>query len=191
MRTIPLNVDAGERIEFAASGNYLQVRQSAVDLIIEHPETGERIEVSQGDDFQFSDFKSLYVTNLGGTNEQIKLTVSKDKKAGSAKVGGSVNVAGSVTLANGGMTQGRASVTNVNQQILASDTGRRYLLIQNNDAAAVLRVTIDGNAATASQGFRIGAGDSLELSTYAPTGAINCIMETATAATNNVEFVEG
>lgn len=191
MRTITLSINAGERIEFAASGNYLQVRQSAVDLIIEHPEKNEKIEVSQGDDFQFSDFKSLYVTNLGATNEVIKFTISKDKKAGSAKVGGSVNVAGSVTLANGGMTQGRASVTNVNQQVLAGDIGRRYLLIQNNDAGAVLRVTIDGNAATASQGFRIAAGDSLEIATFAPTGAINCMMETATGAANNVEFVEG
>lgn len=190
MRTITVNADAGERIEFAASGNYLQVRQSAVDLIIEHPETGERIEVSQGDDFQFEPFKSLYVTNLGATNEVIKLTISKDKKAGSAKVGGSVNVAGSVTLANGAMTQSRASVTNVNQAILAANTSRRYLLIQNNDAAAVLRVTVNGGAATAAQGFRIGAGDSLELATFAPTGAINCIMETATATAGNVEFVE-
>lgn len=191
MRTSSYFIPAGERIEIATAGNYVQVRESAVDLIIEHPEKNEKIEASQGDDFQLSDFSRLYVTNTGGTDETVKLTISKDKKAGSAKVGGSVNVAGSVTLANGGMTQGRASVTNVNQQILASDTGRRYLLIQNNDAAAVLRVTIDGNAATASQGFRVGAGDSLELSTFAPTGAINCMMETATATAGNVEFVEG
>lgn len=191
MRTSTFILNANERLEIAASGNYVQVRSSAVDLIIEHPNTGERIEVSQGDDFQFDDFKTLYLENTAATTETIKLTISKNKKAGSAKVGGSVNIAGSVELANGALTQSRASVTNVNQAILAANASRRYLLIQNNDAAAILRVTVDGNAATVAQGFRIGAGDSLELSTFAPTGAINCIMETATATADNVEFVEG
>lgn len=191
MRTSSYRIPAGEKIEIAAAGNYVQVRESAVDLIIEHPEKNEKIEASQGDDFQFTDFSRLYVTNTGGVDATVKLTISKDKKAGSAKVGGSVNVAGSVTLANGAMTQGRASVTNADQAIIAANASRRYLLVQNNDAAAVLRVRLDGNAATASQGFRVGAGDSLELSTFAPTGAIHCMMETATAAVGNVEFVEG
>lgn len=191
MRTITLKINAGDRIEFAASGNYIAVRQSAVDLLIEHTEKGQSIEVSQGDDFQFDAFKSLYVTNLGVTNETIKLTVSTDKKAGSAKVGGSVNVAGSVTLANGALTQTRHTVTNANSAVKAANTSRRYLLIQNNDAAAVLRVTVNGGAATAAQGFRIGAGDSLELATFAPTAAINCFTETAGSGANNIEIVEG
>jgi hypothetical protein len=191
MRTIPINIAAGQTEEFAAAGNYLQVRQSAVDLIIENPLTAEKVEASQGDDFQFDDFKSLRVTNTGVTDQLIKLTVSKNKKAGSAKVGGSVNVSGAVLLANGALTQGRATVTNANQAILAANANRRYLMIQNNDPLTVLRVTVDGNAATATQGFRVEAGSSFELPTFATTGAVNVMMETASAVANNVEFVQG
>ena len=191
MRTSSYVLQAGERIEIAASGNYVRVRKSLVELIIENGESNEKVEVSEGDDFEFSPFKNLYITNTGAIADTIKLTIANGKKAGSAKVGGSVALAGSVTLANGAMAQNRASVTNANQQILTANANRRYLLIQNNDAAAILRVTVNGTAATISQGFRIAAGETFELPVFAANGAINCIMETATAAAGNVEFVEG
>lgn len=191
MRTSTLFLPANTTQEYSLSGNYFLVRQSAIDLTIENPLTSEKVEASQGDDFQFQDFKSLLITNSTGADQVIKLTVSNNKKAGSAKVGGSVTVSGSVTLANGALTQGRASVTNANQAIIAANANRRYLLIQNNDPAAVLRITVDGNAATASAGFRVEAGSSFELPTFAATSAINAIMETATATANNVEFVQG
>lgn len=192
MRTSTFTVPAGTSQEISLAGNYLLVKQSAVDLIIEHPEGGEKFEASQGDDFQISNFKSLIITNNDASDQVVKLTVATNKKAGSAKVGGSVNVAGSVTLKNGAMTQGRATVSNgANVPLLAANNNRRYLMIQNNDTSANLRVTFDGNAATAAQGFRVGPGDSLELPTFAPTGAINAIMETVGSGANNIEFVEG
>lgn len=98
MRTSSYRIQAGERIEIAASGNYVRVRKSAVELIIENGEKNEIVEVSEGDDFEFSQFKNLYITNTGATTETIKLTISSGKKAGSAKVGGSVAIVGAVEL---------------------------------------------------------------------------------------------
>lgn len=98
MRTSSYTIDAGARVEIAASGNYVRVRKSAVELIIENGESNEHVEVSEGDDFQFKPFKNLYVTNTGATKETIKLTISRDQKAGSAKVGGSVAIVGAVEL---------------------------------------------------------------------------------------------
>jgi D-lyxose ketol-isomerase len=76
-------------------------------------------------------------------------------------------------------------------QLLAANSSRRYLLVQNNDTAGVLRVTVDGNAAAAGEGFRLQPGESIEFPTVAPSSAINAIMETASAVVDNVEFVEG
>lgn len=98
---------------------------------------------------------------------------------------------GDITLGQGAFAQGRASVTNANQVIIAANASRRFLMIQNNDASAFMRVTLSGAAATAAQGFRLAAGDSLDLSGYQCTAAINVMMETATAAADNVEWAEG
>lgn len=187
MRIKTIKIAAGEAFELTAPGDYVRVRSSAVDLTIENPDSGEVLEVSQGDDFQMSPFKSLRISHASGVEQTVKLIIATGKKAGSSQVGGSIQIAGQ----QGPFTQGRASVTNANQQIIAAKSDRRYLLIQNNDLSAVLRVTLNGSAATASAGFRVQPGGVLELPNFAASGAVNAIMETATAAAGNVEFVEG
>jgi len=189
MRLYSINVATGQAFDLAAYGDYVLVRSSAVDLIIENTESGEKIEVSQGDDFQFDLFSSLRISHSSGSDQPVKLVISTGKKAGSAKVGGSVSVS-TFPANNGAATQNRVSLTNVNQQILAANAGRKYLLIQNNDTSAVMRVRIDGVAATAAEGFKIPAGGTFEFESFNVTGAINCIMETATGAVGNVEFAE-
>lgn len=98
MRTSSYKIAANSAIEIGASGNYVQVRLTPVDLIIENVDSNESIEVSQGDDFQFKDFNRLTIRNPSAGEIFIKLTIAKDKRAGSAKVGGSVSVAGDVNL---------------------------------------------------------------------------------------------
>jgi hypothetical protein len=195
MRTIQVKIAAGATEELAVTGDYVRLKLAPYDVTIENTQTSEKVEGSQGDDFQLSPFTGLRVTNLGGVDSVFKLTIATGKKAGSAPgvISGSVAVsnfpAGSAL--NGAFTQGRVSLTNVNQVIIAANANRRSLIIQNNDAAQVMRVTLNGVAATAAQGFRIPAGDSLDLSDYLSTGAVNAIMEVATAAAGNVEFAEG
>jgi hypothetical protein len=209
MRLVTIKVSPGAAYELAVAGDYVRVRESAVNLIIENTTNSEKIEVSQGDDFEFTPFQNLRISHDDAAEQTIKLIVSKGKKAGSAQVGGSVSLTGAVELGdvtlaaletinignkdavNGAFTQGRVSVTNANQVLIAANANRRYLMLQNNDAAAVLRVTLNGNAATAAQGFRVQAGGVLEVPIFAVTGAINCMMETATETAGNVEFVEG
>jgi len=96
-----------------------------------------------------------------------------------------------ITNVNGAFTDTQQSVTNANQVLLAANANRRYALIQNNDPAQVLRVTLDGTAATATKGKRIQPGQSLELQGYVATTAINGMMEAATATANNVDITEG
>lgn len=123
MRTSSYRIQAGERIEIAASGNYVRVRKSAVELIIENGEKNEIVEVSEGDDFEFSPFKNLYITNAGATTETIKLTISSGKKAGSAKVGGSVAIVGAVELgANSLAALERVDLNAVTSDLLRFET---------------------------------------------------------------------
>jgi hypothetical protein len=187
MRQITLKIAPGETAEVAQVGNYVRIRSALVTLRIENPEASEVIEADQGDDFQFSDFQRLRISHRDATEQEVKLIVSMNKKAGSSQVGGSVTVAGQ----QGAFTQGRASVTNANQVLLAANANRKILMIQNNDPAGTLRVRLDGGAADASKGFRIGPGDSLSLDSFVPSGAINAFMETASSVADNVEFSEG
>lgn len=91
MRVYPISVPAGEQIEFAATGNYVRVRQSSVALKIQH-DNGDFIEVDQGDDFEFEPFQRLRISHESGTDQQIKLVIARGKKSGSSKVGGAVSV---------------------------------------------------------------------------------------------------
>jgi hypothetical protein len=92
---------------------------------------------------------------------------------------------------NGTGTQNRASLTNTAQMLLAANANRKYLLVQNNDASAYMRITLDGSTPSATAGFRVSPGGSMEMSNYTVSGMVKAIMETATAAAANVEFMEG
>lgn len=190
MRTRTFIVPVGTPLEVAVQGDYVRVRQSTVTLFIENAENGDKIEVSQGDDFEFGDFKRLRISHNDAAEQTVKLTISKGKKAGSAQVGGSITVA-NPTVHQGAFTQGQTSVSNVVVQLLAANAARRYLMVQNNDASQVLRVVVNGTNPSATVGFRLQPGESLEFTNFCPTAAIKAIMESGTAAAGNVEFVEG
>lgn len=96
-----------------------------------------------------------------------------------------------VTNVNGAFTDSQLSLTNVAQTAVAANAARRYVLVQNNDAAAVMRVSLDGTPATATKGKRVQPGQLLELQGFVATTAISVIMETATAAANNVDVTVG
>lgn len=105
---------------------------------------------------------------------------------------GSRRSAGAVSLLNqsGAFVQGRTNVgSGAAVTLMAQNTARRRLLVQNNTAAQNLRVTLDGSAPSAANGFRLIAGDFLDLTDYCPTGEIKAIFESGAAA--NVEWAEG
>lgn len=96
-----------------------------------------------------------------------------------------------VTNVNGPITDSQKSVTNADQVLLAANANRRYLMIQNNSAAGVLRLALDGTAATATKGKRIQPGQNYEMQGYVSTSEIHGFMETADATANNVDISEG
>lgn len=85
-----------------------------------------------------------------------------------------VSIAAPVTVDNSGVfTQTQATVTNAADTTIVANANRKYLLIQNNDAAGTLYVSLAGAAnPTVANAFRILAGGSLELAEYVPTNAV-------------------
>lgn len=186
MRLQTIKIASGQAFDLAATGDYIRVRYSAVDLTIEQPDSGEVIEVSQGDDFEFTPFSRLRISHASGADQTVKLIVSKGKRAGSSQVSGSLSIAG------GAYEQTRKTVSNgAAVELLAANTARKAGMIQNNDSGAVLRFTLDGSTPTATAGFRLLAGDAFDLPAYAATGAVMGIMETAGSGSNNIEVAEG
>jgi len=188
IRQVTVKIGAGLSDEFAFKGNYVRAKVAPYELTVENMGSNGRdvFTLTEGEYANFpDDYERLRITNNGVADASFVLIVAKDGAVNSAKLSGNVTINN-----NGAATQNRVSLTNVNQQILAANAGRKYLMIQNNDAGAVMRVKIDGNAATAAQGFRIPAGSTYVFENFNVTGAINCMMETATGAAGNVEFAE-
>ena len=104
---------------------------------------------------------------------------------------GTRRTVGTVSVSNwqGAFTQAQATVTNASAALLAANTARRYLLIQNNDLSGDIFVTLDGTAATTAKGVKIAPGGFYELHGYQPTGQIFAIGSIASNA--NVVVVGG
>lgn len=90
------------------------------------------------------------------------------------------------------MTNFGRTVSNSSIQILMSEKpDRRYFMVQNNDANAVMRLSISQWGNTANWGFRVPPGGVFEMSNYVPNGQITAIMESATSQALNVTVIEG
>ena len=185
MRTLTIKIAAGSTEELAVKGNYVRIRTAPYDLFLENPDTSEKVEGSQGDDFELSPFKRLKVTNTGGVDSVFKLTISQDKKAGSAPgvISGTVGVS-SLVPTNSAGSNVNPVVTNVAAQLVAVNAQRKYCLIQNKDAAGNIYINF-GGVATVANGLKIPAGGSYELNCNVLTAAISAIGDIA----NNTNVV--
>lgn len=189
MRTLTIKIAAGSTEELAVKGNYVRIRTAPYDLFLENPDTSEKVEGSQGDDFELSEFKRLKVTNTGGVDSVFKLTISQDKKAGSAPgtISGTVAISANEPVRGvGGNLQ--KTVTNASTSLVAANATRDYLLIQNKDAAGIIYIAF-GVEATVLNGVRIAPGGSYELNCNILTAQVFAIGDIAN--NTNVVVVEG
>lgn len=95
-----------------------------------------------------------------------------------------------ITNFNGSVANTAKTVTTTSAQLVAANASRRYLLIQNKDAAGVIYVNFGAGAATTANGVKIAAGGSFSAdSSFCPNTAIQAIGDIASNA--NVVVVEG
>lgn len=192
MKTYTIKVKPGERFEFAAVGDYVRVKKSAVELVIENPDANGsvKIEAEQGDDFELDSFERLTVSHSDAATQEVKLLISKGKKSNTSPVSAQVSVS-SLPAKNGAINHKQETVSN-NMPILllASNSNRRYFMVQNKDELGVLLVRVDG-VPMATTGLRLNPGESLEFAEFVPIGPIYARLTTPNSSASNVEVLEG
>lgn len=203
------NFTAGVGLDFQEPADFIRIIDApAADIGLIYYRNGAEVArvdgVGEGYFERFAQpFDKVRVTSAaGGVIDMVTrlgAQVGYDKPpTGQVQVMGtaSVNVANTPTVTvgnkdavNGAFTQAQKTVTNASTQMLAANAGRRYLLIQNNDAAGVVYLNIAGAAATVLNGIKLAPGASLEIKGFCPTAAITAIG--SIGSQSNVIAVEG
>lgn len=184
-----LTIAAGTTIPFAEAGDFFRLMSAANAVDVFFYKNGAEVARSEGvsggyaEQFE-KDFDRITIKSATTQSVQYVTRLGNRVQYDAPPVG---NV--TVTNVNGAFVNAQKTVTNASAQMLAANAARRYLLIQNNDAAGDIYVRLDGTAATIGTGVKIPAGGSYELQGFVPTGAIFAIGSIASNA--NVVTVEG
>lgn len=188
MMSITFTLAAGETKEFNEVGDFLRVMSASGALDVEYYRAGRIVadadDVVAGYAEKFSEpFDRFTVGSVGGDTVHV-MTRSGSEVFFDATP--AVNI--SLKAVNGAFENTQKTVTNASGQLLAGNALRRTLIVQNNDAAGIIYVTMDGSAATAANGVKLTPGSLILLDVFCPVGAINAIGDIASNA--NVVVVE-
>lgn len=186
--TTPITLAANDLYPQAGVGDFFRILSSSYTVDVYFYANGKEVAralaVSEGYAEDFAQPFDKFTIKNGATGQDIQVVARLGNRVAYDKTPvGDVNVLNTA----GAFTQSEPAVTNVASTLLAAKPLRRYLLVQNNDTGANLRVTLDGSTPTAAHGIKITPGGSLELSNYAPTGAVKVIADQATAVVTVVE----
>lgn len=188
---LSVTLGAGGSVEFNEVGDFFRLMSAPAAVDVAFYQQGRKVAESPGVSGGYAEkFAEHYdkFTLTSATAQTIQFA---------ARLGNSVQYdappTGNVTVTNpiaqqGAFTQAPKTVTSASAPHLAALATRRYLLIQNNDAAGIVYVRLDGAVATAANGIKLAPGASLEIFNYTPTGAISAIGDIASNA--NVIMVE-
>ncbi|MHB1430404.1 MAG: hypothetical protein ACYCVW_17105 [Rhodocyclaceae bacterium] len=189
MRPYAVTIPAGSVEEFAVVGDYIRLKTASVPVQFVVEETGESIELEQGDAANLSKFRRVKVLHADAAQQAIVFYVGNGTSADSSKVGGSIGISSMPAVAVA-MTQTANAVGVASAQLVAANAARRFLLIQNTDAAANVFLNVAGAAAVLDQGIKLPPGASVLFDVATPSGAVFAIASAATAA-GAVVVVEG
>lgn len=177
-------IQAGGTLQFHEEADFFRVLEAGAPLDIyfyrNGAEVGRAENVGAGYSEKFAQsFDKIVlhseVSNAISTVTRLGNTVTYDQPPNGA--------------VNGSFEQTQETVTTASATLLAANTARRYLLIQNKDAAGDIYIRLDGVAATVDNGLKIEAGGALELDNFVATGEITAIGSIASNA--NVIAIEG
>lgn len=182
---------AGQRFTMHEQGDFFRIMGATfadltVQFYLNGKEVSEANNVGAGYSEQFTrgEFDRVVITAVQAQTVQFAIRLGNIVNYDAPPVG---NV--QVINTAGAFTQAAATVTTTAANLLAANPSRRYLLVQNKDAAGIVYVNLSGAAATVANGIAIEPGGSLEIQGYAPTGAVSAIG--SIASNPNVVVVGG
>lgn len=192
---IEQTLSAGVAVEYSEAADFFRMmaapQQDATIIFYKQgKEVSRAVNVGAGyaERFPGEGIDRVRIVSTAGGAFAFVMRLGGDVRYDSPVLSGNVSVS-NLPATKGAFTQANATVTNASGTLIAADAARRYLLIQNNDAAGVIYVTLDGQTATTALGLKISAGGTLELQGYVCTGAVKAIGSIASNA--NVVTVVG
>jgi hypothetical protein len=183
------NLAAGQLIEFNEPGDFFRILAAVAPVTVRYYNKGREIAEAEGvgagyaEQFKADSFDRITIYSATTQDMQVVSRFGSVVSYDEPPVG---NV--SVVNTSGPFTQTRVSVGTSSATVMAFGTNRRYLLIQNKDAAATVYLTFNNTAATVANGVRLEPGESIEFQGYVPSLPVNAI---ASAVTNDVIILEG
>lgn len=175
--------NASRRIQVA--GRYFKILAADGELSVTAP-FGTLSPLTSGQGLENTPFNELYVTDVSGVSNTIRIVVASEKFIDGSLGDVAVTSTKAPTLAN--VTSAAANVTNASGNLLAANATRQYLFVQNNDSTGIVYLNLAGAVATAANSIKLMPGESFE-PPYAPVGVITAIG--SIAANGNVIVVEG
>lgn len=185
-----LTLSAGVAVEFSDASDFFRLMSATpTDISVIFYRSGQEVSRAENIGSGYAEyfaqaFDKMRISSAAGGAVAFVTRLGNEVRYDTPPTG---NVA--ITNVNGAFTQADATVTNASGTLIAANATRRYLLIQNNDSAGDIYVRLDGATATTTNGFKVAAGGSLEITGFAPTGAIKAIGSIASNA--NVITAEG
>lgn len=174
MKQITLKILPGSVEEFGITGDYVRVKSASVPVRVEVENGQVDATIEEGDALNLKPFNRLRVSHSDAAEQTVVLFVGNGTSADGAKVGGSVAI-NSLPANNGDVSQSSFMATNGGaSDAVAENLSRRFLLVQNTHASAVLYVAF-GVDATTSNGMRITAGGSLLLDNFVPRSRVSLL----------------
>lgn len=172
---VTYNAGAGSLTEFQEAGDFFRLMRTEVPVTVYFYTAGREVARAEGVSGGYAEkFAEVFdrIAIVSPAAQSIQLVT---------RYGNVVHFdappMGLVTVANtgGDFVQSQKTVTDVSGHLLPAKGDRRYLLIQNNASNGNVFITLDGAAATAARGVKIGPGGALELSAFCPRGEVHAI----------------
>jgi hypothetical protein len=192
MLTTSIVIGAGQSVKFSDLGNFVRVLSAAEPVTVRTFRNGqvltEAAGVSGGYAEQFEidkPFNEVEIYSATAQTVQIAIRLGQVVYFDQAPTGTANIVAQVPAKATGSNTQ--KTVTNASASLLAANTAREYLLIQNKDASGNLYINF-GAAATFANGVLIPPKGTLILDSNMLTAEIFAIGDIASNA--NIVVVE-
>lgn len=140
-----------------------------------------------GQGMEENPFNWLEVTDASAATNTIKLLISTDGFLDGLT--GAMQITQTVPVRSASFANTAKTVTSTSAQLIAANSTRTYLLIQNKDTSGTIYLNWGASAATTANGVKIGPGGAYELSDVQSTQAMQAIGDIA--SNSNVLVVEG
>lgn len=143
--------------------------------------------LTAGQGFEKQPFTRIEITEASGATNTITYVIADEGFL--AGLTGAMQITSTVPVQSGSFANAAKTVTTASAVLVAANTARKYLLVQNKDPAGNIYLNFGAGAATVANGIKIQPGGNYEMDGAQSTQAIQCIGDIASNA--NVLVVEG